>query len=335
MTSPPPAPGPAAYDIASPDDTIRTRVAFIGGHGRSGSTLLCRLLEGLDDVCSVGELRNLWDHGVLRDRPCACGQPFSQCAFWQGVGQEAFGGWDEQVARRALRLRRRVDRVRSVPRLMSRRSGSAFAAEADEYAALLASVYAAAARVSGARVVVDSSKLPSTGFLMRRSPALEPRVVHLVRDSRGVAFSWSKVVHRADTGGDMARSRPSRTALRWELFNVLTDQLARQGLPRLLVRYEDLVGSPASQLRRIADFLGLAPEASELDFVAGDLVELPVDHSVWGNPVRSTSGPQRLRLDTAWREGLSTPSRVAVTMLSLPGLRRYGYLRPDRGGASA
>ncbi len=303
--------------------TGTTRVAFIGGHGRSGSTLLGRMLAGVDGVCSVGELRNLWDVGVLRDRNCACGRPFSQCDFWQAVGQEAFGGWDEETARSALDLRREVDRVRAVPRL-SRGGDGDFDTAADTYAEMLASVYTAAAAVTGATVVVDSSKVPSTGYLMQRSSRLEPRVIHLVRDSRGVAFSWTKVVQRGDADRTMARSSPARTALRWETFNLLTARLKSKGLPVRLVRYEDLVRDPGAEVSGIMEFLGV-PQA-DLSFLQGESVTLPLDHSVWGNPMRSSIGPQRLRLDAEWRTGLGRGQRALVSTISVGGLRRYGYI---------
>ena len=35
-------------------------VLYIGGWGRSGSTLLSHLLGGLDGMVSVGELRYVW-----------------------------------------------------------------------------------------------------------------------------------------------------------------------------------------------------------------------------------------------------------------------------------
>ena len=319
----------SAGSAAVEGGTQRTRVAFIGGHGRSGSTLLGRMLAGVEGVCSVGELRNLWDVGVLRDRHCACGNYFSQCEFWQAVGQEAFGGWDEEIANTALDLRRQVDRVRAVPRL-SRGGDGQFDRAADTYAEMLASVYTAAAVVTGATVVVDSSKVPSTGYLMQRSSRLEPRVIHLVRDSRGVAFSWTKVVQRGDAERTMARSAPARTALRWETFNLLTAGLQRRGLPVRLVRYEDLVRDPGAEVSRLVEFLDL-PEA-DLSFLEGESITLPQDHSVWGNPMRTSSGPQRLRLDAEWRTALGRGQRALVSTISVGGLHRYGYIGRAVGG---
>ena len=58
-----------------------------------------------------------------------------------------------------------------------------------------ARTYAAIAQVSGRRVVIDSSKHASLAFCLSTSPALDLRVVHVIRDSRAVAYSWSRVVH--------------------------------------------------------------------------------------------------------------------------------------------
>ena len=41
-------------------------VLYIGGYGRSGSTVLDRVLGALPDVVSVGEIRSIWG-AVLRE----------------------------------------------------------------------------------------------------------------------------------------------------------------------------------------------------------------------------------------------------------------------------
>ena len=69
------------------------RVLFLSGLGRSGTTILERVLGELPGVCSAGELVHLWQRGVLDDELCGCGEPFSRCGFWTEVGRRAFGGW--------------------------------------------------------------------------------------------------------------------------------------------------------------------------------------------------------------------------------------------------
>lgn len=304
-------------------------VAYIGGHGRSGSTLLGRLMHGLPGVCSVGEMRNVWSLGVLRDVTCGCGEPFSRCELWSAVGQDAFGGWTQELARHALSLRRRVDRVYAVPLIASGRGPAGFRRDAAEYTDILAALYRAIAKVSGAAVVLDGSKVPSAAYLASVAEAIDLRVIHLVRDSRGVAYSWAKSVQRTDRDQLMARSSPVRTAVRWEVFNGMVEHLGRRGVRRIVVRYEDLVARPAQVLGDLAEYLELSVASPDLDFVESETVELPVDHNVWGNPIRSSGGPQRLRLDEAWRTRLPPRQRALVTAASTRGLRRYGYLHAD------
>ena len=69
-------------------------VLYIGGLGRSGSTLVERLAGQLPGACAVGELVHLWERGITEDERCGCGAPFHQCPFWQQAGKTAFGGWD-------------------------------------------------------------------------------------------------------------------------------------------------------------------------------------------------------------------------------------------------
>ena len=68
---------------------------FIGGLGRSGTTLLERLLGQLPGTLPLGEVAHLWERDIRDDERCACGARFSMCEFWQRVGESAFGGWDK------------------------------------------------------------------------------------------------------------------------------------------------------------------------------------------------------------------------------------------------
>ena len=91
------------------------------------------------------------------------------------------------------------------------------------YEAYLVPLYRAIAEVGGARVVVDSSKLPSHAAILRRLDPIDLRMIHLVRDSRGVAYSWQKqVVKDPATGERMIVYRPWSAAVRYDLYNAMT-----------------------------------------------------------------------------------------------------------------
>lgn len=312
-------------DPTSTEDAAPVVVGYVGGMGRSGSTLLCRALSRLPGVVNVGELDYLWNQSVRNNRLCSCGQPFLSCPFWTRVGVRAFGGWSESPVDRADALRRRVERTRNLAAL----SGWAtpdFRSAVTEYASLMDQVLVAIRDEADARVVVDNSKYPSCAFLRQAQDGVDMRLIHLVRDSRGVAFSWSKRVERPDFDGRRMRTfSPARSGLDWTVYNAAFEYLGKSGVPYLRLRYEDFVVEPARALRDLADHLGMKVADEDLGFVGDGSIDLAEDHSVWGNPARVTRGPQRLRVDDAWTTALPISDRRLVSALSWPGLRRYGY----------
>ena len=167
---------------------------YVGGFGRSGSTLLERCVGELGDACALGELVHLWERGLGNNELCGCGQPFRECPFWTEVGQVAFGGWENFDLERALALKNAVDRNRNLPKLLLAWPFGTFRRRLREYVALYDAIYEAAAQISGARVVVDSSKHASLAICLRRASRSRIRIVHVVRDSPAVVYSWTKVV---------------------------------------------------------------------------------------------------------------------------------------------
>jgi Sulfotransferase family len=314
----------------------RARVLFVGGTGRSGSTLLERMVGELPGACLLGEVVHLWKRSLADDERCACGAPFSQCVFWQAVGDRAFGGWRNVDATAVLRLKASVDRTRFVPRLalpMGRRGPSR---DLEAYLAFYEKLYAAAAEVSGADVVVDSSKHASLAFCLRRSSRVDLRVVHIVRDSPGVAYSWSKQVRRPESLTSeswMPRYSIGRVVVDWTLGNAMFLALAVTDRVRR-IRYEDLVHDPQRVLADVAHHAGLPVMGHELSFVDPDAVRLKASHSVAGNPMRFTVGTIPLVPDEEWKTRLPAGQRRVVKALTFPLRLSFRYVgaqaRPAR-----
>jgi hypothetical protein len=305
------------------------RVVYISGSGRSGSTLLGRILGGVPGVCDLGEAAWLWE--CLRDgSTCSCGAVHTECEFWTAVGDKAFGGWASVDLKRAAGLHNVVPRYRHLPSLAARHVSRTRQALLDEYVDQYARIYSAAAAVAGADVLVDTSKAPPTWAALRRAADFDLRIVHLVRDPRGVAYSWTKVTPCPHLNGQfLPQQSPTGTALTWNLQNAATDVLAWAGprrVPVLRVRYEDLLAEPRRTVKKVARFAGLDLPPTALDYVDSSGVHLSAAHSVGGNPKLFVKpGRLALRLDDTWRSALPTRQRLAVTSLCFPLLLRYGY----------
>lgn len=308
----------------------RPTVIFIGGMTRSGSTLLDRLLGELPGVCCIGELVNTWQRGVAEDNRCGCGEPFGHCPFWRDV--LAVGGLDKTTAQRVGQLRATVDRTRSIPRLLAPSLGDSFEGALDEYLTYCTRLYDAVQAVSGCEAIADSSKNASFAFCLRASRRLDLRVVHVVRDSRAVAHSWTRKKARDEPAGKrlLPRLGPARAACRWCYQNAAFQLLAAMGTPTLRVRYEDLVSAPRETLAEVAQFAGLEIRPEQLSFIhaaqSGYWADLSTSHTGSGNPMRFQTGRTRIRMDDEWRTAMAPNHRRTVTAITAPLLRRYGYL---------
>jgi len=306
------------------------RVLFLGGLGRSGTTLLERVLSQLPGVVALGEVVHLWERSLVHDEPCGCGQPFSQCEFWREVGDVAFGGWAAVDVDRVLSLRGSVDRTRFIPQL-ARRHSPGVPADLAEYLSYYRRLYQAAAQVSGAEVMLDSSKHASLAFCLKHAGDVDLHVVHCVRDSRAVAYSWTKQVSRPEAAvGEklMKRYPPATSAMIWNSHNAAFSLLRRLGTPTSLLRYEDFVAAPRSTARSVARFAGSPVSDADLAFLGDRQVDLAVGHTASGNPLRFRTGVVPIRVDNAWRESFPPAQQRLVTALTLPLLVRYGYVRP-------
>ncbi len=312
------------------------QVLYVGGWGRSGSTLLAHMLGRLPDMVAVGELRYVWQAGVQANELCGCGETFDECPFWRAVGQEAFGGWDKVDVDEVLALESGVLRHRRIPLLAAPRLFPGHAQRLQRYADITRNLYSAIATVGEAGVVVDSTKNPPYAYFLRRSGAVDLRVVHLIRDSRGVVFSWMKKVVRPEVTNDEAHFEefsPVSAGIRWMECNLAFELLRRLRTPTARMRYESLASNPRVEVERALDQLEFAVSGEALNELEEGEVEVLAQHSIRGNPMRFAHGRQRVRVDDAWRDGMTRPTRRAVTAVTWPLLLTYGYLRPTESEA--
>ena len=301
------------------------KVLYLCGAGRGGGTLLGRLLDQHPEVFYAGELRQLWRPGLMQ-RVCACGAPIGTCPFWQA----AFAWLERAVGALDLAwldaMRLRHTRTRHALRFAL---GLPPGAEGQAFGTFLATLYRAVADVSGARLIVDSSRSLAYAHLLRHTPGLRVRALHLVRDPRGVVFSWQ----RAATGGRIGlevrlRRKAFLSALAdWAAQNALAERARRWGRDDYYrLRYEDLLADPRGHLAGLARWLGLDPVPLTAAIADdGCSATLRPGHSVEGNIYRRAAGPVALDLDDAWRSAMPPVQRCLVAVLAGVWMRRYGY----------
>jgi sulfotransferase family protein len=306
------------------------KVLYIAGWGRSGSTILSSILGQIDGLFSVGEIRYIWDRALLENRLCGCGSPFRGCPVWAKVLDGAFGGAGEMDVDRIIRLRESM-RTRHLPLTLFPKGRRVLRSGLVEYAEILGKLYRAVQSTTGSKVIVDSSKFPSYAWALDTVPAIDLYVVHLVRDPRGVAYSWQRRKRQPDTEDlvHMESRDPVESSLFWIVWNLATETFWGR-FPRryFRLRYEDFVDEPRAAVGRILDLL--QEEATALPFVGDREVKLTANHTVSGNPNRFQTGMVTLQPDVEWKEKMKYKDRALTTLLTWPLLLRYGYVHGVR-----
>jgi hypothetical protein len=306
------------------------RVVYVGSWSRSGSTLLDLMLGSIPGFVSAGEVRFLWDRGLLEGQLCGCGTPVPACPFWRAVLDQAFGPNGPDAAGMRT-LRDRVDGLGRLPWTAGPWRPPALARDLARFREVLGRLYRAIARVAQARVVVDSSKYAAYGRVLAGAPGVDLRLVHLVRDSRAVAYSWTRTKRLLEVPGE-ERYMPVhpvwRSAAYWALENAALELLRPAATKAAILRYDELTGRPAAALAETLRRLDLDGDPGGL---ASGRLPAKVNHTVAGNPIRITPGELAIRPDLEWRSGLAPGARRTVTALTWPLLLRYGFrLRAGR-----
>jgi hypothetical protein len=252
----------------------RLRVVYVTSVSYSGSTLLDLLLSSHSRIASLGEAKGF--STGREDCTCAAGS-IRRCPFWNRVDE----GFRERlgIPLRAIRLDAADDAV-----------------FVDHNRALFDAVRA----ITGADVLVDSSKSLRRLARLLETDAFELRPIHLVRSAEGVAYSNLKKRHdwRIAAYRHGRRHREARRLL--------------HGRDHRELRYETMAENPEATLRALMPWIGVDFEPAQLEFRAGER------HNFGGNPMRLESG-RTIAPDLEWQSGLGFWRRLAVPLISAIG----------------
>jgi len=289
-------------------DQTNLKVLYIAGLGRNGSTLLARLLGEIEGCINVGEAaRAVFDEELRSlDLPCGCGEKISDCPFWTKIISD-IENYDE-----ASRLR--LTKGRYLPILLFPLKSPALRKKIEIFSSATRQMYKKISEVTGCRVIVDSSKHPANAYLLSNISNMEVRMLHLVRDPRDVAASWST---RKEY---LPEFSVLRSAFWWLLYNVATKLVSSRGNKYLFVRYEDFVVDPSKILREALDWVHNGDV--DLSFLKENQAVISLQHSLAGNPDKLIQGVVKIQRK---KGNLPWITKAMISFITLPMLLRYGY----------
>ena len=296
----------------------KIKVVYIGGVEHNGSTFLGTILGNHLAVEFVGELSLLPRVGWLSNYKCTCGEEIQKCNYWESVRDS----WEKEVndtVNSLVELESQVDRRYRFPQVVIQKRffSKNFATYSQYVCALFQSIQA----VSGKSIIVDSSKRFSRALALSEVDCIDLKIIHLIRDARGVAYSFSKPKR-------LKQRSVWASTLRWNLSNISYGFIGKMlDESRLkVVRYEDFVEYPSETLNKISQFIGL-----DFSDIATKLVQnksLAVGaHVGVGNGFLQNVKTVKLRSDQSWQQKMPRNKQQKVWAVTQWGMRHHGYRR--------
>ncbi|MEP1765211.1 MAG: hypothetical protein ABJJ53_00945 [Sulfitobacter sp.] len=283
-----------------------TNLIYIVGSGRSGSTVIERVLNSAPQVLAVGEIHALW-RLPLENLLCSCGETVPDCPFWVETLKSASIGVAElsrlselenSVVRNKYLIRKRFDltALRSDP-------------EVNEFNHLQGRLFDAARAVSGAKILLDSSKAGPRAWVL--AAGFDPVFLHAFRSAEDVIASWRRPKFEPSTQTPMKKPPISEAALDWIKVEQSARSLAKVAEVRR-VSYQHFANAPREALSQALNpsFPGLVGAA---DWVGENAIQPAQEyHSVLGNPDRFDKGVIQIRPQRAAASHFSTLENVAI-----------------------
>ena len=236
-----------------------TKIIYIAGAGRSGSTILGILLGSMKNAVHLGEI-GLALEWLEWKTPCSCGKEFSECEFWKEWN------WLDKDVQSELIKAKGIEHISGLPRLLTNLVSQD---DADHYNQFYGQLMNYVQDHSGKEVIVDSSKTTwsCTGrfHALNRFAGNDVYVVHLVRN--GYAVMESDIVtgdNRVLEGSEYHEHKFAalRSVVGWGVFNLTIPFVGLFARSRKVIRvhYEDLIRNPSAEIRRIGQAFDMDTE---------------------------------------------------------------------------
>jgi hypothetical protein len=238
-------------------------ILYIGGYGRSGSTVLEKILTTHPEITGGGEIFRMAEVFSDEMATCTCGEKLKNCPVWGSVRIEAV---KEAVQYGGL------TGLQAVMMQIEGRSNKKYAHDAEKLGTWLrlnkAAFKALRSANPDARWIVDSSKT-ARGAVRRPLRLIgngaDMKFIGVRRMAGSVLHSVSKGTNRAIEDGQAARSDMVSKARRllyayagWAMASVAADDIMQElGTKALGLRFEDLSNDPEGQIGVIANWLGV------------------------------------------------------------------------------
>ncbi|MFC1662958.1 hypothetical protein ACFL04_02190 [Patescibacteria group bacterium] len=286
-------------------DDNKIKVIYISGLGRSGSTLLDIIISTSPNVFSVGEIYR-YNEYKNDDRLCSCGKNMTHCNFWSRIITR-----DIRIVNRA-----NLKNYLTILRYLYFSKKKIGQLSSPENYLLLNQIQNNLP--PNTDFILDSSKELGRLIELVNDNRLEVYNIHIVRDGRGTANSFNKMVEG---------KKPKNyfiSLLKWIFVNKLIFRYLRLSqVKSLVISYDQFCENPNKYLKTIGSFI---------DIVIPDnypeIIRLMDYHNLGGNRLARTEKRKefsQIKKDDNWKINKGPLTRFLATIISYPFNKKWVY----------
>jgi hypothetical protein len=294
----------------------KIRIIYLTGMGRSGGTLLGRILGNTAEAIYVGELRYFWEKGIIKNYECSCNERFSNCRFWLEVVNNYKNEAALEDIERISKELEQIEKLKNYSTLKKIKQNQIMNNPGiQKYLELNEKLYESIVTVSGKNTIVESSRIPGRLLALSLSNKLELLPIHLIRDPRGVMNS---LINQDIRNYGSVKHSHLRRILEWNINNIYSLKSIRElnTKQKFYIRYENFVRYPAKVLRRLEEVLGYTFDYKDENGIVS--VNLDTGHVFSGNESRFKAGVIRITEDTKWKIELGRQKKILIGITTLP-----------------
>lgn len=287
---------------------MNKKIIYIAGFPRSGSTILQNILNEIEGVASVGEIKTLIGYNIFKRKNCSCGQSIEECEFWSPVQNQIQQKYSKIELTDFEKLRKQLSNKNFYT--YKYRTKKFQTEKFAKYSLFLNWLYNEIFTQHSIDCIVDSSKDPVYAWYLNIVLQYEVYFIHLYRDPEASYTSLQK---------DKAKSN----YFRWTLMNRNSEYLQQIAPGRYFrLKYEDFTACPKEaidELMKFAHIEGNNPIMKE------NKILFTGNHSLAGNPNRFKTGEIEIKKTVYAGDVLSTAQKKIISILNRSLLKEYGY----------
>ncbi len=300
----------------------KIKVVYVNGWWRSGATILSRSLGNSKEAFFAGELKDYWRIRFMKHNKCSCGEKFPTCSFWQEVSKEhirSFPSINFEELKNEFREIEKWSNYFKLRKLIKNKKETSLKPILVKYLAHNEKLYEIISRITGKKIIIDSSRNPGRLLALLSSNKIEIYTINIIRDPRA---TMNSLIQKDIRNVNENRQKTPLNILNWNIKNLLGLDIMKKidADKGTYISYKNFTRHPAQVLEKLKNRLNLSLNYEEVNGKFS--INLEAGHIFSGNRSRFNTGKITITEDTNWERKLSWYHKILISIGSLP-LHKY------------